>query len=97
MILKIVLSANNNIILPKGFNYQMQGLTYSLLDKIPADWFHNTGFKYEKRAFKHFVFFSILEKVDIIKIKRFLLFQKIFHLQYLHLFTGFWSRLPKIL
>lgn len=62
MKLKISLISSNNIVLPKEFNFMVQSLIYRFLDRLPAEWLHNNGFKVEKRSFKLFVFSSFLEK-----------------------------------
>ena len=62
MKLKISLISCKNIVLPKEFNFIVQALIYRFLDRLPAEWLHNNGFKVEKRSFKLFVFSSFLEK-----------------------------------
>ena len=62
MKLKISLISDKEVVLPKEFNYLTQALIYRLIDKLPAEWLHDKGFKAEKRSFKLFAFSSILEK-----------------------------------
>ena len=62
MRIKICLKSENNIVLPFGYFSTIQGLIYSLLDKIKSEWLHQEGFKYEKRSFKLFVFSEIIER-----------------------------------
>ncbi|GAX59407.1 uncharacterized protein of RAMP superfamily [Candidatus Scalindua japonica] len=69
MKLKISLISDKEVVLPKEFNYITQALIYQLIDKVPAQWLHEDGFKVEKRSFKLFVFSSILEKAKYYKQK----------------------------
>jgi len=62
MRLKISLISDKEVVLPKEFNYLTQALVYHLIDKIPAKWLHDGGFKIDKRSFKLFTFSSIIEK-----------------------------------
>lgn len=62
MRLKISLISDKDVVLPKEFNYITQALIYNLIDRLPAKWLHDGGFKIEKRSFKLFTFSSILEK-----------------------------------
>jgi CRISPR-associated protein Cas6 len=62
MKLKISLISDNAVVLPKEFNYITQALIYNLIDRVPAKWLHDDGFKIEKRSFKLFTFSSIIEK-----------------------------------
>ncbi len=62
MKIKVTLSAKKNIILKKGYNYQIHSLIYNLLDKLSANWLHNEGFENKNRFFKLFTFSEILEK-----------------------------------
>jgi len=62
MKLKITLTSSNVVVLPKEFNIITQAVIYRFLDRLPAKWLHDTGFEFEKRSFKLFVFSSFLEK-----------------------------------
>ncbi|MGR3319235.1 MAG: CRISPR-associated endoribonuclease Cas6, partial [Candidatus Anammoxibacter sp.] len=62
MKLKISLLSEKCVVLPKEFNYITQALIYNLLDRVPAEWLHNNGFKVENRSFKLFTFSSIIER-----------------------------------
>lgn len=62
MRLKISLLSDKEIILPKEFNAITQALIYQLIDRVPAQWLHEGGFKVENRSFKLFTFSSIIEK-----------------------------------
>ncbi len=57
MKLRIFLNSYKEVVLPKEFNYITQAVIYQLIDRVPAKWQHDSGFKIEKRAFKLFVFF----------------------------------------
>lgn len=62
MKLKITLTSEKAVVLPKEFNYITQAVIYQLIDRVPAQWLHEGGFQLEKRSFKLFAFSSILEK-----------------------------------
>ncbi len=62
MRLKISLISDKEVVLPKEFNYITQAVIYHLIDRLPAKWLHDGGFKIEKRSFKLFAFSSIIEK-----------------------------------
>ncbi len=60
--MKIALQSKGKIILSFGYFASVQGLIYSMLDRLSSNWLHEQGFKYEKRSFKLFVFSEIIEK-----------------------------------
>lgn len=62
MKLKITLSSEKKIVVPKGYSEYLQALIYKFLDRISSEWLHDTGFKYNKRAFKMFCYSWFLEK-----------------------------------
>ena len=97
MRLKISLLSDKAVTLPKEFNSITQALIYQLIDKLPAQWLHNGGFKFEKRSFKLFTFSSILEKGTYQTSNHYLSFLMlsafISHLR----FPGFLHRLQRIL
>ncbi|MGR3219793.1 MAG: CRISPR-associated endoribonuclease Cas6 [Candidatus Anammoxibacter sp.] len=62
MKLKISLLSARRVLLPKEFNNITQALIYHLLDRLPAEWLHNNGFKVDNRSFKLFTFSSIIER-----------------------------------
>ena len=62
MRIKISAVSKSKIALRTGYQYQLQGLVYNLIDKHSADWLHNEGFKFEKRRYPLFNFSEILER-----------------------------------
>ena len=63
--MRIILSLSSEGILKIPFSYNeiIQGLIYSHLDKVLADFLHNEGFLFKKRKFKLFTFSRILGRV----------------------------------
>lgn len=62
MRIKINLSSNEQICFPKGYLKYNQAFIYNLLDRLDANWLHEKGFVFEKRAFKLFTYSDFLEK-----------------------------------
>jgi CRISPR-associated endoribonuclease Cas6 len=60
--IKVELIAENNVILPRGYNAIIQGLIYSFFNDFQSRWLHDQGFSYEKRTFRLFNFSSFLER-----------------------------------
>jgi len=58
MRIKITLESlnNNNIVLPKHYNYLLQGVIYRNLTKCIARRVHDIGYKYKNRDFRLFTF-----------------------------------------
>ncbi|SDF01242.1 CRISPR-associated endoribonuclease Cas6 [Thermoanaerobacter thermohydrosulfuricus] len=56
MRLKIVLEAENDLLLPLHYNHLIQKVIYSLLDEKYADFLHNEGFNYNGKKFQLFTF-----------------------------------------
>ena len=67
MRIKINLSAETHLILPKSHNHLLQGFIYSLLDPLLRKRLHKEGYPYEKRRFKLFTFSRLLGKVKMFK------------------------------
>jgi len=67
MRIKINLSAETPLILPKSHNHLLQGFIYSLLDPLLRKRLHKEGYPYEKRRFKLFTFSRLLGKVKMFK------------------------------
>ncbi|MEZ0337373.1 MAG: CRISPR-associated endoribonuclease Cas6 [Aquificaceae bacterium] len=63
MILRITLSAEDNIRLPKSYNHYLQAFFYKNMDPILSNFLHNIGFVYNKRRFKLFTFSKIIGKI----------------------------------
>jgi CRISPR-associated endoribonuclease Cas6 len=62
MRIKVELSAERKISVPKGYNAIIQAFVYNFLSRENAEWLHNSGFQYEKRHYKLFTFSGFLEK-----------------------------------
>jgi len=60
MILKILLRAETNIVLPKSYNHLLQSFFYRNMDPILSKFLHDIGFVYGKRRFKLFTFSKII-------------------------------------
>jgi len=74
MRLKIELISDDNVILPVGFNSNIQALIYNFLDKVDSNWLHESGYKFEKRSFKLFNFSSVLEHGKYLRDKKLFIF-----------------------
>ena len=74
MRLKIELASDKNVVLPVGFNSNIQALIYNFLDRVDAKWLHDEGYKFEKRSFKLFNFSYILERGRYIKNEKLFIF-----------------------
>jgi len=74
MQVKITLISTNKIELSTGFSRHIQALIYNFLDRAPAQWLHEKGFKFENRSFKLFTFSSFLEKPRFIRDKKIFIF-----------------------
>ncbi len=68
--------SSNQLCLPVHYNYLVQGMIYSNLEKSLANWLHNKGFKYLKRNFKLFTFSKIFGKYKI-KDKNIIFYDKV--------------------
>lgn len=64
MRLKITLSFDK-LKLPINYKSCLQGCIYNILDEKNADFFHNEGYKIDKKTFKLFVFSDIFGKYEI--------------------------------
>ena len=65
MRIKITLTSEEKINLPKSYNHILQGFIYEhILDPVLRKLLHNRGFIYEKRKFKFFTFSRLLGKFN---------------------------------
>ena len=56
----------NNLKVPFNYQHMIQGLIYSAFDKEDkGDFFHNQGYRFEKKVFKMFVFSNLFGKYKI--------------------------------
>lgn len=77
MRIKVVLS-KEGFTIPISYQHIIQGVIYSLLSKDDlGDFYHNTGYKYDKKTFKCFTFSQLFGKYKIINKK--LVFDKEFY------------------
>jgi len=52
----LTLHPKAKLVLPVHYNHILQGMIYRHLDEALAEWYHDTGYTFEKRNFKMFTF-----------------------------------------
>uniref|UniRef100_A0A7V0Z6C6 Uncharacterized protein n=1 Tax=candidate division WOR-3 bacterium TaxID=2052148 RepID=A0A7V0Z6C6_UNCW3 len=82
---------DKKILLPRHYNYLIQGFIYKNLQRQIAEKVHNEGFIYEKRGFRLFTFsrlFGAFENAGDM-----LIFKKIVYYTSPHQLQKFWNHL----
>jgi CRISPR-associated endoribonuclease Cas6 len=82
MRLKIEISSDNVISLPRNYNHVLQGWLYNQIsDPAYRAYLHNQGYVYNKRRFKLFTFSRLHGQWSLDYSKKYMVFQSPVHLQ----------------
>ena len=65
MIVRINLTGEGNLVLPKSYNHILQAFFYRNMDPVLSRFLHDIGFPYGKRRFKLFTFSKVIGKLSL--------------------------------